>query len=631
MVRIKTVLSALSLCVALIGYLPLQPYLDPFAKWFFPAALAFSLYQYKRGGALSGRVLTPISIVLFLYIASGFSMENMIQVAADLLVVFLAIRMLGEKSGRNYLQVFALSLFCLAASSLYNLSALFLCYLLLLLLLLAVSLVILTFYAHDPEIALTRVELKKVLSVSSLMPVAALPILLFLFVLLPRTQYPLWDFLNRGAPKSTGFSETVSPGGSSSVSEVKSPAFRAICPKVPESRLYWRGIVLNGFKDQAWVRLPIPQEQYLRPEPGETVHQEIYPEPSGSPYLLALNIPRQVSGVRHAQSADVVFQARRPLEKRIKYEAQSTLSEAIQVKGGIDRDFYLRLPQTVSERVRAQGRELSRPGLSAGEKLRLLERFFRAQGIAYATTELPVGSDPLDAFLFVSKRGNCEFFASSGAILLRLAGVPARLVGGYRGGTYNEMGGYYLVTEDMAHVWVEAYVEGRGWLTVDPTSWSVGFSRRDEVGRKLRMYLDAIGFYWNKAVITYDLEKQIALVRTAGSKARNIHFPAGWARQLVTLSLVLLPLAALFVLYLRRPKTREERVLRHFLRVVRKRYPAAAQEPCGLYELAEKIDDPHLKEFVAIYGQAVYRDRRLQDGELMRLKENIRSLSQHHS
>ena len=631
MVRVKTVLSALSVCVALIGYLPLQPYLGPFARWFFPAALAFGLLQQGRGRFLSGRLLTPLSIALFLYFASSFSQENMLPVTADLLVVFLAVRMLGEKSGRNYLQVFALALFCLAASSLYNLSALFLIYLLLLLLLLAVSLVVLTFHSHDPEIALTRVELKKVLAVSALMPVASLPILLFLFVFLPRTQYPLWNFLNRGGATSTGFSETVSPGGASSVAEVKSAVLRAICRKVPEARLYWRGIVLNGFRENAWVRLPSPPEKNLGAERGESVSQEIYPEPSGTPYLLALNIPGQISGVRQVESADDVFKSQRPLDKRTKYQAQSTLSDAIRVKGGIERDFYLKLPLTVSQRMRAEGRDLARPGLSAADKLVLLERFFRGQRLAYATTGLPVGPDSLDSFLFVKKRGNCEFFASSYAILLRLAGVPARLVGGYRGGNYNELGGYYLVTEDMAHVWVEAYVDGKGWLTVDPSAWSVGFSRSDGAARMLRMYLDAAGFYWNKAVITYDLEKQISLIRAAGGKARQLRFPAGLGRRLLAYSLWLLPLAALVGFIMRRPGSREERVLKSFLRVAGRRYPSVCREPCGLYEMAERTTDPQLREFVAIYGTALYGDRRLQEAELVKLKEIIRILGQHQS
>jgi len=453
--------------------------------------------------------------------------------------------------------------------------------------------------------------------------------LLVLFVIMPRTQYPLWDLMGRGPARATGFSETVKPGGASSVAEVKSVAFRAISPKVSESKLYWRGIVLNGFRDNAWVRLPMPKEQLLRLDRGESAHQEIYPEPSRTPYLLALNIPRQITGVRNAAAADAVFEAQRPQEKRIKYEAESTLTEAIQVKGGIDRNFYLRLPQTVSERMRAQGRALAQPGLSVPEKLGQLERFFRSQKIAYATTGLPVGSDPLDSFVFLQKRGNCEFFASSAATLLRLAGVPARLVGGFRGGNYNEMGGYYLVTEDMAHVWVEAYAEGRGWLTVDPTAWSVGFARRDGAGKTLRMYLDALGFYWNKAVVTYDLEKQMALVASAGSKARNLRFPAASAKQLVLPALLLLSAAGLVALYLRRPKSREEVLLRRFLSVVRRRYPQACLDQFGLYELSQRIDDPRLHEFVAIYGQAVYRDRRLQSAELARLKELIRILGQH--
>jgi protein-glutamine gamma-glutamyltransferase len=631
MVRIKFVLSILSVCVALIGYLPLQPYLDPFARWFFPAALAFGLYQQAKGRFLPGRVLTPLSILLFLYFASDFSQENMLLVTADLLVIFLAIRMLSEKSGRNYLQVFALSLFCLAASSLYNLTALFLVYLLLLLLLLAVSLVILAFHAHDSEIALTRVELKKVLTVAALMPVAALPILLFLFVFLPRTQTPLWDFLNRGGPTSSGFSETVSPGGASSVAEVKKVVFRAISRKVPESSLYWRGIVLNGFRDNVWIRLPEPKETDIGTGRGESVSQEFYPEPSSSPYLLALNVPRQISGVRHDQSKDAVFKSQRALDKRTKYDALSTLSDEIRVKGGIDRDFYLKLPLTVSQRMRAQARELARPGLPTPEKLRLLERFFRTQRLSYAMSGLPVGADPLDDFLFVTKKGNCEFFASSYATLLRLAGVPARLVGGYRGGSYNEMGGYYLVTEDMAHVWVEAFVEGRGWLTVDPTSWSVGFPRREGLGKTLRMYLDAASFYWDKAVITYDLGKQIALLKTAGSKARDFRFPLESVKHLMVISLWLLPLAGLVALLLRRPGTREKRVLKRFLRVASKRFPDTFQENCGLFELAGRIDNPQLQEFVAIYGAALYGDRRLSDHELLSLQKIIRVMGQHES
>jgi protein-glutamine gamma-glutamyltransferase len=630
MVKIRKILTLLTVSIAIIGYLPLQPYLDLFARIFFPIALVLGLFLERRGTPLSARILTPFSILLFVYFAAGFSLNTMIQVTADLLVVFLGIRMLGEKSGRNYLQVFALSLFSLAASSLYNLSALFLGYLLVLLLLLAVSLVVLTFHAHDPEIALRKPELKKVLTVSGMMPVAALPILLFLFVLLPRTQFPLWDFLNHaGEKKTTGFTDRVNPGSASTVTAVKSVVLRALSPKVPDQKLYWRGIVLNGFNGDTWVRLAAPPERPAPVRSAQKVHQEIYPEPSQVPYLLALNVPRSLSGVRVSESSDLVYQTPRPLDQRVKYQVDSVLSDDLPVNGGVNRNFYLTLPATVSAKLREKARELSRPGMTTSDKIKGMERFFRGQRLAYATTGLPTGPDPIDQFLFVKKRGHCELFASSGATLLRLAGVPTRLVGGYHGGTYSDVGGYYLVTEDMAHIWVEAYDEARGWVSVDPSAWSTGFARGQDAARKIKMYLDALGFFWNKAVITYDLDKQIALVRTAGEKARNLHFPKEMWRPLATGAVMVLPLGVLLAWYLRGPRTSEERVLRRFLRAVRSRYPAAGGEPAGLFDLAERTGDPQVEEFADIYGRSLYRDRRLRHDELVRLKEIIRALGEH--
>lgn len=630
MIRVKTVLSTLTLCVALIGYLPLAPYLDPLATWCFPAGLVAAWYQQRSGRTLSGRILTPASILLFLYYASGMNRDNLLSVTANLLVMFLSVRLVGEKSGRNYLQIFALALFCLAASSLYNLSALFLVYLLALLLLLAVSLVVLTFHAHDADLALEHPQLKKVLGVAGLMPVAALPILLVLFVILPRTQFPLWDFLNRGGGNRAGFSDQVKPGAAASVTEVKAVVLRATSPKVPENRLYWRGIVLNALEGNAWVRVPGPQERSMVPGSAEQVRQEIYPEPSNSPYLVALNIPRQIIGLRSANEADVVFKARAPLDKRVKYEAVSTLSDLVRVNGGIDRDFYLEVPAQVSPRMREAARQLSQSGGSDADKLRLLERFVRSQRISYATSGLPVGNNALDDFLFGKKRGSCEFFASSSAILLRLAGVPARLVGGYRGGNYNQMGGYYQVTEDMAHVWVEAYLDGKGWVTVDPTAWSIGFGRQAALGDTLRMYADALGFYWNKAVISYDLDRQISLVRKAGGAVRQLRLPALSLKGTLVWLAWLLPLGGALLWYLGRSVSREERLLRRFLRAVARRYPTLAVEGSGLFDLAQRTGDPQVREFAIIYGSALYGDRRLQRLELENLKRLVRGISQHH-
>jgi transglutaminase-like putative cysteine protease len=360
------------------------------------------------------------------------------------------------------------------------------------------------------------------------------------------------------------------------------------------------------------------------------VVQEIYPEPSSTPYLLSLNLTRQITGVRYGDATDLVFRSRQAADQRIKYQAVSTLSDTLRVIGGIDRDFYLQVPDTVAPRLLDAARRLNQPGLSDAGKLERLEAFLRGQRLSYANSGLPVGPDALDQFLFVKKRGNCEFFASSGATLLRLAGVPARLVGGYRGGTYNEMGGYYLVTEDMAHVWVEAYLEGRGWVSVDPSAWSVGFTRPGGASRTLRMYVDALGFYWNKAVITYDLEKQISLLRKAGGKARQFRVPGTLGMDLVHLLVVLVPVGLALGWFLKRPATQEERVLRQFRRAVGRHYPAIDVTRTGLFELARQTGDQKVQEFVGTYGSAVYGDRRLRPEELVQLKAVLRSMKQHH-
>ncbi|WP_224981498.1 transglutaminase family protein [Geomonas agri] len=625
MVRIDLLLSGLTACIALIGYLPLQAYLDPFARLFFPVALLLAVYLQVKGRALPPRVLTPASILLFLYLAAQFSLSNLVPVTSDLLVVFLGVRLMGERLGRNYLQAFALSLFCLAASSLYEISAVFLVYLFSLLLLVAVGLVLLTFHAQDPSTVLPKQEAKRVLTVAALMPVASLPLLLLLFFVLPRTQYPMWNFLNGPAGKKTGLSDTVQPGTSSVVSETKGVVLRAVTPKVPEQKLYWRAVVLNAFKKDAWVREKVAGDAQSVTR-GNPVLQEIYPERSATPYLPALNVTRTVTGLRNEAASDAIFVSRRPLDKKVRYLAESVLADTLQTKR-IARDFYLKLPEPVSERMRAEGRTVARSGRNAEEKMTALEAFFRGQHLRYANTDLPVGGDPLDAFLFDRKRGNCEYFASCYAILLRLAGVPSRLVGGYRGGTYNDVGGYYVVTEDMAHVWVEAYLDGAGWRTVDPSAWALGTVRSTQAGG-LAMYLDMVGFYWDKAVVTYDLDKQIALVRNAGTKARNLRLPP-WFGNVLLLSLPVLGGVILLALWYRqRPPTVEARLLRRMLRLLAKRYPGEIKGDEGLFELSARLHDRHLARFAALYGAAVYRDRPLTRGEAAQLEEILREASQ---
>lgn len=631
MVSIKSVLNALAYGIALLGFVPLFPYLEPAARLLFPAAVVFGALADRRGRPVHGRLPTVISLLFFLFYAARFSRDDLVGPAVNLLVILLAVRLISEKCPRNYLQIYALSLFLLAGSTLFSLSPLFLVYFLVMLLLIAVSLVILTFYSAASSKVVSRPAMKKILSVALLLPGASLPLILLFFFILPRTQYPLWNFLNVGGAKVTGFSEKVEPGSAPAVGEVRNVAFRASCGKLPKNLLYWRGIVLNAFEGKAWVRREPPGTEDGFAGKGETFRQTIFPEPGRASYLLALNIPRTISGVRFTASPDGTYVRRGAPSGHVKYEVLSALSDTIASRKEVDRDFYRALPPRLSPRMNALAASIAEKGKDDAGKVLLLGEFYRDGKLTYATSGLPVGEEPLDEFLFEKKRGHCEFFASSFAILLRAAGVPARLVGGYHGGEYNELGGYYVITEDMAHVWVEAHIAGKGWVTIDPSSWAVnsagiGAHGQRGVARTFSMALDALGYYWNLAVINYDLERQLRLIAGTNEGLKRLAVPLRLKRLASAALLAVIAAVVLIGLIRRGRVTREERIVRAFIRQARREYGIEAGPETGLQELAATLNDPCAGRFAEIYGGALYRDRRLTPDEIKLLKGLVRGL-----
>jgi hypothetical protein len=631
MVRIKTVLNLFVCVISLLGFIPLFPYLDNVARILFPLALVTGIVAEKKNSFFPSRITTVSSVLLFVYYLSRFSLSNPVSPTVNLLIVLLAVRLSSDKTGRNYLQIFALSFFALASSSLFSLDMIFLLYLLAMLVLIALALVILTFFTEGKDVQFSWQELRKVILVAWIMPIIALPLMLLFFVILPRTQLPLWDFLNKGRGGETGLTDTVRPGSNANVEGVKNVIFRVGCDKIPNNHLYWRGIVLNHCEENGWSRKDIPDGEKSTSLGGVKIRQTIFPEPALSSYLPALNLPVQVTGVRNIAAKDLVFVRGGTRSKRLKYEALSVLSDTIKVTN-INTTFYLQIPAEMSRRIKAKGTEIARTEKNDQEKLAAVERFIHLQKLTYATTNLPVGKEPLEQFLFEKKRGNCEFFASSCALLLRVSGVPSRLVGGYYGGIYNEVAGYYVVSEDMAHVWVEAYINGKGWVTLDPSGWSVNFAgpaigANQGILKRIALYFDAMGYYWTKIVVTYDLEKQFQLFQQANFHSRQLALYPSRMLKPVIICLILFAAVTCLRFLLRRPLSREEIILKRFIKELQRNYPyLKLSGNYGLYELTERIENVHVKEFVRIYGAAVYRDRRLSDVEYTQLVMHVNSM-----
>jgi transglutaminase-like putative cysteine protease len=574
---------------------------------------------------MGGRVATLLAIALSAWYLLQLSRQNVAAPMVGIAVLLLSIRFVTAKSHRNHLQIMALSLFCLAASSLYGLSPYFLAVLLIQLFLTTLALVFLTFYQRDQGFTIPRSDLGPLLRTALTIPLATIPLMVFFFFILPRTQFPLWDLLARGGSERAGVSETLQPGDKSSISTGGGVVFRAAMEKIPPASLYWRCMVLNSFDGRNWKRVSPPTTDAPSSPGTNLIEQTVFLEPGQTPYYPGLDLPVQLGIARGSRTADNLFQPYHRGGTRLKYRMQSSREPAPpgrQVK--IDRAFYTALP-SIPPRLAQLGREVRTGYRSDRERIDALEKLFIGSRLTYGTTGLPTGDGAMEDFLFTTKRGHCELFAATFALLLRAAGVPARLVGGYLGGEYSDVGGYYLVTSGRAHIWVEAWLEGSGWVRIDPSRLTESFGEvTGRSGRSLQsrfaVYVDALNYYWNSVVINYDLERQISLVTTAGSNLRQLSLPSLSRSTLASAGIAILLLGAVVLLARRRPRSAEEHLISRFRKLLKRRYGVDIPPGTGLRSVVAPLGDEELNRFVAIYSEVIYRDCSLSDGELRELR-----------
>ena len=634
MVRIKRLLDLLSSVVALLSMGPILVYLDrPLLLVALLAIPAGFWCDRREKYPLPTWLATLIALCGMAFYAVQITRAEVALPVVHVMVILLVVRLLTPKEGRDYLQIFVLALFILAGSSLIHLEIGFIVYLILLVFGVILGLVFLTVHVTDQKMIMTRSDLKKLIKVGLIIPAVSLVLMMFFFVILPRTQHPFWDFLNPSSKGVAGLAETVQPGSFAEISGVKVLSFRAEGPELAADERYWRALVLNQPKEGRWVRSEPPREGSARIEEAASVTFMIYPEPRNNRYLLTLDRPTKVAGVRHKQTVDQMYIAHRLLDRRIRYEVQADPGARLRVFGDVDQDFYLQPPVKVSSRMRAVAARIHDESEDIAGRINALAGFFNQQGLNYAQDDLPSGPDPIDSFLFEKKRGYCEFFASAYITLARLAGIPARLVGGYYGGDYNSMGGYYLVTEDAAHVWVEVLTGDNRWQRIDPSQWAInvettlGMRDQDQLS-PLRQLVDSLNYYWVQAVVVFDLNQQISFLHDAGDSLRNlrsVRAPEGLWKVIGGLFVGVLLLVA-GALLLRRD-SKEARLLEKFRVRIRSRYgPEVLSPGSGLAEIGEQLDNEECRQFARIYYSAVFRDRVLTAQEIMELKGLLKKI-----
>ena len=197
-------------------------------------------------------LLAVLSVAVLLYFFVQFDMQDLIGQIMEILFVLMGIKFLEQKEFRDYMQIYALALFVLAGLGLMTLGMAFVAYLFIFFILLCLSLIFLTFYSQDPELELTNQTIRTMITRSLWIPVLAIPLSGLMFIILPRTSYPILTFLNRPDKARSGFTDNVRLGHVSDIQEDERIIFRVTMDKIDESLLYWRGITLDHFDGTSW-------------------------------------------------------------------------------------------------------------------------------------------------------------------------------------------------------------------------------------------------------------------------------------------------------------------------------------------------------------------------------------------
>ena len=411
----------------------------------------------------------------------------------------------------------------------------------------------------------------------------AAPVMLILFFLFPRVQGPLWGLPQDAYSGITGLSNSMSPGAISRLSQSDAIAFRVRFQGAPPPRpqLYWRGPVFWNFDGRTWRPGDArPYGQIRFEASGKPYDYEVTLEPHNHNWLFALELAAKVppnAGV----SADYVLLSRTPVRNRMRYELRSYTN--FTEGGANDADELrpgLQLPAGFNPRARRLAQQWAAGGASDVAIVQKALNYFREQGFVYTLEPPLLGRDSVDEFLFGSKRGFCEHYASSFVFLMRAAGLPARVVTGYQGGEINPVDQYMVVRQSDAHAWAEVWLKGRGWTRFDPTAAVSPVRVESGVAaavpatdplplmarttlawlREVRYNWDALANKWNQLVLGYNPERQREFLSRMGMSE------PGWENMALTLFWGVSGLLALLTAWLLRRMRSADPVQRLWLR-----------------------------------------------------------------
>lgn len=530
---IPTRLLAALLVLLCLLMAPHAANLDPAVMAFFYFAASWRFAALRRARWLPGRWLLLLLMMVAIGLVLGSTgLGDGRRAGSALLVVMLGLKLLELRARRDIHVTVFLGYFLVMTHFLYDQSLWLALYLFSGVLALAVI-----------QVGLNRVavDLRRQIGQTIPMVAAAVPLALVVFLLFPRLHSPLWAIASDAGV--TGISDDIAVGDIGRLSRSQAIALRVrFFGAEPEAaQRYWRGPVLWQTDGRRWRagRSPEPALPAATGEPR--FDYELTLEPTGKYWLFGLDYVTG-PGDRTLLNSDHSLVADQPVQQRSTYRAASDPQARPRLLGPGERQLGLQLPAEVSPRVQSLVSGWLQQTDTA-DPLHLVEQalaLFATQPFVYTLDPGRYGDDPVDEFLFERRRGFCEHYATSFVVLMRVAGIPARVVAGYQGGERNPHADHWVIRQSDAHAWAEVWIPSRGWWRVDPTAavapqrieqpidpalsgddGQVVF-RSEDLGllgglwRDAVWIADAVDVGWRRWVVGFTAQRQTSLLESLG-------------------------------------------------------------------------------------------------------------------
>ncbi|MFK7887792.1 MAG: DUF3488 and DUF4129 domain-containing transglutaminase family protein [Gammaproteobacteria bacterium] len=529
--RVKLIWALAALAVTI------APFANDVPGWILPVVAVTMLWRYAafvRDARLPHVALRMgWAFANFAMVFVTYRTINGLEAGTALLLLMSAMKLTETARTRDLIVIVYMSFFNVVAHALFDQQILSTLYGMLALIVVLAALLQVTRRTEpaQPQRAFSR---------ASVLMAQALPLTLLMFVLFPRVPGPLWA-LPTTSSSVTGLSESMSAGEISQLLESSAVAFRVEFDDQPPpaAERYWRGPVFDQIQAGTWSsshRGPAPTRLELaQPEYRYTVTLE----PHQRTWVFGLDAPSQPTlppGLTLNHQLQLI--ADKPIKERTQFRLRSHTSYRTAANGlGGMRAHFLDTSTTRNPRTRAMAEQLRAKYSDDVQLVQAVLNHFGQDPFAYTLRPPRLdGASNSDQFLFETKRGFCEHYSSSFALLMRYAGIPARVVTGYQGGERNPISGHFTIRQSDAHAWTEVWLAASGWVRIDPTgavapervekgingalgddeSLSPLILGNGPLLSRLRFGWDAANAAWNRHILSYGRSAQRNLLRKLG-------------------------------------------------------------------------------------------------------------------